>query len=818
MGISTTATASAELSAAASATSSATPPAAASTAAFTANSGTKEFKLGVLVVHGIGEQEQADTLLAFGEPLCDWIDSWLQEDPRKETIGEGNFARASLKPPQLSEDAPAHAQLRLQSTSAAGQSDQKWLLTESWWSSQVITPGIREFLAWLVTRGPWVVLLHLHQSAFTPDAPAYLVRLHRRFAFVGPRRPWWLVWYSCAEVFAVWFAISLILAVTWTVVSLVALIPIGRLRDSVYSALRKIAGIIGDSYVYVHEPIQRAAIIEATEKALLWLDARCEKIAVIAHSQGAAVAHRALRQSGTPRVQRLITFGEGIGKLQALMIAEAGPAGALVCAGLAAPLLCIGMVWSVRLWQLDVFGITHVAAPVAVLAVGAFCLVRTWISVRRTLAQMHAHGQQWTMRNAQPELRWYDFYGTRDPVPNGPLSCSIFLPEVRGRAVRVLHSVWADHTAYWRSKADFMPSVIRQLDTIAGTALFASARRWRQVIVARRVDARRVRVLVFTRWAGILAPLLPAFFESSRLASLVAALRADLQKSPLSMVAGTLDNIGGALAWVTTVLFAASPQDATATANAIMAIALMIVVLLVWQRVYLAMWTWWRDLALEPLFTPSAITIGNGTWDDYALRELFRVIGSVPLILSIAWVFFPSSLAEVKIYRLLAILVAALVTAFLLLVAKRSMQDSRAHAITAPRAATTGDRSIAQLSATLVVWSALAAVLAAAFGVASWSTLLWFWVALAVLAQFTVHFARQVALIRDDAAPRWVRALAGIAPLAAFVIGDAWILLQFGMTSIWDLVAAPVIGLCLAYFVVVLLRPWLAKRARPSAP
>jgi hypothetical protein len=180
------------------------------------------YDLGVLFVHSIGEQQPADTLLAFGGPLCEWLDHWLRPDERKEVTGQARPERARLKSPLLPAGAPANAELRLLFAEGAGRDDQTWLLAESCWSSHIVTPSITQFLGWLVTRGPWVVLFHWHQRAFRPKQPAWLARLHRRVRFIGPQRPAWLLLLLGLLVFAIWFGISLLLAFTWNVVSLVA--------------------------------------------------------------------------------------------------------------------------------------------------------------------------------------------------------------------------------------------------------------------------------------------------------------------------------------------------------------------------------------------------------------------------------------------------------------------------------------------------------------------------------------------------------------------------------------------------------------------
>src|SRR5258708_35242087 len=39
----------------------------------------KQHEIGILFVHGIGEQKPGETLVQFGEPMCRWIRRWVDE-------------------------------------------------------------------------------------------------------------------------------------------------------------------------------------------------------------------------------------------------------------------------------------------------------------------------------------------------------------------------------------------------------------------------------------------------------------------------------------------------------------------------------------------------------------------------------------------------------------------------------------------------------------------------------------------------------------------------------------------------------------------
>jgi len=72
---------------------------------------------------------------------------------------------------------------------------------------------------------------------------------------------------------------------------------------------------LGDSLVFTDNKVINAAICSKVTADLTWLRQRCDRVVVLAHSQGAAVAHTVLRRSDTISVDRLVTFGSGLRKL-----------------------------------------------------------------------------------------------------------------------------------------------------------------------------------------------------------------------------------------------------------------------------------------------------------------------------------------------------------------------------------------------------------------------------------------------------------------------------------------------------------------------
>src|SRR5436190_1757547 len=145
--------------------------------------------LGILLVHGIGEQKQGETLTAFAEPIIEWVRDWLyQESPSGTSIASVPVS-GRLKAPLLPPDEPAHAEVLI-GTQRSGETEaeaQRWLFAEAWWGAQVLVPPIAGFTSWLLTRGSWLLLLHVHQRwVARPSSRGWL----RLLAGIGTALVW----------------------------------------------------------------------------------------------------------------------------------------------------------------------------------------------------------------------------------------------------------------------------------------------------------------------------------------------------------------------------------------------------------------------------------------------------------------------------------------------------------------------------------------------------------------------------------------------------------------------------------------------------
>jgi hypothetical protein len=269
-----------------------------------------KFDLGVLFVHGIGEQQQYSTLARFGGALQLWLRQW--EDGRRPAKPKTD----RIAPPPVvdvlavdahpaernGEKEPAHAEI------AVG-SNKKWLLAEAWWAPEVTPPKFKDFIHWVLPMFPWLAAEYAVAAGHRVYRPDPSPSLHNR-------RPSWVEWGSLAGL--IWLASPLIAVVLMVVCLLLALLQrlpvIGKRVSSLTVSLVK---GVGDSYLFAHDAFARTAMVQRIRKDLDWLrDQGCDQVAIVAHSQGAAPCHDMLRDDDGPRdIGLLVTVGSGVQRL-----------------------------------------------------------------------------------------------------------------------------------------------------------------------------------------------------------------------------------------------------------------------------------------------------------------------------------------------------------------------------------------------------------------------------------------------------------------------------------------------------------------------
>ena len=269
--------------------------------------------LGILLVHGIGEQRRSDTLV-------DWLDVLVS------TINRGTRRRVSATVEWAdlaagnSNESAAQAVVRIRRDGK----DERWVVVEGWWADAFIAPSFSQLVGWSFRAVPWALAMHaaqgLHQS---DDVAARRERLFRTLAGVAQ------------AILLLLLAPFIVLLLA--VLALIGLIPSDTLRTSIGRFQRTLAATAGDSLVFLESPVRSAAMCSAVMSAFDMLErtchaAGCKRRVVVAHSQGATVSLEALTRlarrsepaeeaspdDARPGKTVFVTFGAGINKLGAL--------------------------------------------------------------------------------------------------------------------------------------------------------------------------------------------------------------------------------------------------------------------------------------------------------------------------------------------------------------------------------------------------------------------------------------------------------------------------------------------------------------------
>jgi hypothetical protein len=510
--------------------------------------------LGILLVHGIGTQRRGDTLIRIGNAIHAWLRDWLHH-------ADVEIADAKLAPEKSEGDAPAHARIFF------GQDDQisslTWHLAESHWADTFPAPSYLEFVRWVLGVVPSAIVLHLvHRfraalemnkayadarksredprlriipvRTFIDLLPHVEPRLRERLldnpselGSVANKTLWkGLVSWLLLPVFVIaglliQIVLALLLIVTW--------VPIGFVRSFARWIEVTLSASLGDSYLFTSSPVIGSAIVTRVQRDIEWLANHedCDHVVVIAHSQGAAVAYKAIQEWAwqrrlPPKLKLLITYGSGLRKLfdleHALDRSVWGPR--KVDRGGDLKNAAFRSFGSSRLGRATLTLSLALTALVVLLVMGKVSplwgipgVVIVYLALGRVFmiaAEMfHPHP-------ALLPVEWDDLYSAHDPVPNGPIRVreggvqeigrvpgeSVFASRsddpvndfyFRQRDVVNRRSALSDHTGYWSSPDDFVARIVVRLMEVSGFSLHSLTLSWLEASSWRRLW--RVRLL-----------------------------------------------------------------------------------------------------------------------------------------------------------------------------------------------------------------------------------------------------------------------------------------------------------------------------------
>jgi hypothetical protein len=269
-------------------------------------------------------------------------------------------------------------------------------------------------------------------------------------------------------------------------------VPLPRVRQAAVALQRQLSTSVGDSFVLLSSPTRAHAIVTSVESDLRWLTHRCQQVTVIAHSQGAAIAHRALRRipPAQRKLAKLVTVGSGQTKLtdlERLRDTDAAEEVWLAPAGL--------LVLTTSIW----LAIDHLRSGGSE-ETGAMWFGPLWLAVTGLSFLILGIRAAWPQQppaadevDVHAKRGWLDVYASHDPVANGALFHQSSMPDrnlpITSQQVYNLASPLRDHTSYWQNTDEFVSTIAATLADAAGQSVDAPDS-WdastRQVAAARR--------------------------------------------------------------------------------------------------------------------------------------------------------------------------------------------------------------------------------------------------------------------------------------------------------------------------------------------
>lgn len=491
----------------------------------------KPYQLGILFVHGMGQQERGDTITQMGDALGEWLRKRLANGEAAGT--DFSIREAELRGSQSaatssgSVSGRAHASVLITGRDKNAKRREQWLLAESWWADAFRPATLSELVAWAIAVGPWLIA---SQAA----------GLRRRLRLAYGNEPRWVGVKLRDEVIS--FMVTILAALVAAIITplslvllLASLIPIPVVSGAIRGLAQNLSGSFGDLLVLVRSPIRFAAMAERVRSDIEWVFERADYVMVAAHSQGSAVSWHAIRRIAEmkpdkrPRIDLFLTFGQAFRKLKSLHRIHAKVPGyeqfwfAVLATLSTLLLLVVGMQLSTAI---GVFVIERDGSvmqslpsitPNLVNAAG-FLVVLAVIQVILGREAEKNDDESETdiiadlddVKDVFDKFRWIDLWASADPAPNGPL----FRQDVAGvksLRVRNLASTVLDHSVYWSNATEFVSAVAHAAASVVEWSPLGREALPARVRVASLVRERRVSMLALGRVA-IVAGLLGALW------------------------------------------------------------------------------------------------------------------------------------------------------------------------------------------------------------------------------------------------------------------------------------------------------------------
>ncbi|GGD24216.1 hypothetical protein [Nocardioides daphniae] len=247
-------------------------------------------RVGVLFVHGIGNQAPGSTLRSMGDALLDTMKRW--EAARGGSIRIHAVAADTNGPTRLNLDWLRHDRTAIQVT-----------LAESWWADCFTPPSLGQMLRWAPVVA-WRALFRLW--LFFGLTLAVLLVFSLIFT------PAALVAMATLAALAILSVVLPILVVAFYVVARV----VPGLRGIAKSMSGWLILADGDAYALVRSPVSFNAMRSRLVADLECLSSECDQIILVAHSQGSVIALETVIARPDLQPHTMFTLGSAIGLLR----------------------------------------------------------------------------------------------------------------------------------------------------------------------------------------------------------------------------------------------------------------------------------------------------------------------------------------------------------------------------------------------------------------------------------------------------------------------------------------------------------------------
>lgn len=410
--------------------------------------------VGILFVHGIGEQKKGDTLLGFADPFVRWINRSLNAI----ALGQKNESLFDLEcKVVVDESSPQELTLRKN-----GFKD-SLLVRESWWAYNFRAPKIRELSWWLLLVGTYVTLSH---------AAKPVIESSRKLAKNFSASEFYILLVAFFRLIFFYTPMAMTFQLIVIVLTVLAAIPLLPFSEGLTKLLLTLSSTLGDSYLLNHSPIQRRMAIDNVRKDIILMLAGCKRLNVVAHSQGAAISYLALREMMADglideKTVQFISVGSGLDKLSALDELNS----TLEFSKTNHPVSYVRFLYLLP----AVFAVFWAVAAAVIAGIVTFItgvLLVSGLIVGLWIVALKFH-KYMPSEYSLGGIRWVDIFASSDPVSNGAITGPTISHEIINSRALI-----TDHTEYFSNNTDFFPRLAKESLAVTGLDWMVSIDQW----------------------------------------------------------------------------------------------------------------------------------------------------------------------------------------------------------------------------------------------------------------------------------------------------------------------------------------------------